>query len=237
MQYKVPQNVDIEDKVIGGLTLRQFMFLMVAGGIILIDRYLLKALHLDALFLPSVILIGGAGIALAFFKVNDRPLEVFIISAAKSILRPTKRIWQKEVLMTKLPETPKQQTQTIKKKEDVENIKSNLQRLAMIVDSGGAPDQQRITNIKPRENDEPRGLNDVLSATEKPENKLSELLDDAKKLVEKKKPEKPISALASVPPQEGQQIKYNKVNITDRSEVDELLEAVEEKTSEKKEGQ
>lgn len=231
MQYKVPQNVDIEDKVIGGLTLRQFMFLMVAGGVILISRYLLKAIHLNALFVPSVFIIGGLGIALAFFKVNDRPLEVFIISATKSILRPTKRIWQKEVLAIKTPPAPKEAPRQPKAKEDVGNIKSNLQRLAMIVDSGGAPDSGRITNFRPPNENEPHGLNDVLSATENPPNKLSEVLEGAKKIVEKKKPEKPISSLASVSPEDSQ-FKYDRVELEAKEQVDELLSAAEHKQSE-----
>ncbi|HET9641351.1 MAG TPA: PrgI family protein [Candidatus Paceibacterota bacterium] len=69
MEYQVPQFIEVEDKLIGPLTLRQFIYLAGAGGICVIAL----------LYLPFVVgllvalLAGGFGAALAFYKVNSKP--------------------------------------------------------------------------------------------------------------------------------------------------------------------
>jgi hypothetical protein len=74
MQYKIPQNVDVEDKIFGPFSLRQFTW-MVVGGFLTFVLYLLLAGTSFFLFfiaaLPVVLVFG----ALAFLKINERPLS------------------------------------------------------------------------------------------------------------------------------------------------------------------
>jgi hypothetical protein len=223
MQYKVPQNVDIPDKVIGGLTLRQFMFLMVAGGIILMLKYVFIG-PLNFLFLPSAIVIGGFGISLAFVKINDRPLEIFILSMGKTFFTPARRVWQKEV--DEGPKKPEQKivpAKVIPRKEGLGEIKSNLERLASIVDSGGvAPGDERITNIKPVDKDEPANLQDVIAETEKPSATLEKILEDAKKVVSGQKKEQPISSMSTTSTTEGA-YKYDKLDLKNEADIEEMI--------------
>jgi hypothetical protein len=74
-QYQVPQFIEVEDKIFGPLTLKQFIYLAGAGGLSLIFFTLLPLL----LALPLIGLAIGVGSAFAFYKVNGRPL----ISAAE----------------------------------------------------------------------------------------------------------------------------------------------------------
>lgn len=74
MQFKVPQFIDIEDKL-GNLTLKQFIYLIGGGGLG----------YLCFRFLPGIIAIvlGPAftlfGVALAFYKMNDKgPLSLHL---------------------------------------------------------------------------------------------------------------------------------------------------------------
>jgi hypothetical protein len=173
MQYKVPQNVDIEDKVIAGLTLRQFIFLITAGGIVLGLKYGLPA-SLSFLFMPLSIGIAAFGAALAFYKINDRPFEVFLISAAKTLITPNKRIWQREGETKEQIEKAPEKKEAYRPKKNIEEIRSNLEKLAMVVDSGiGAP-SDRASNISADE-PEPVKITDVLEKTEKPSQKLDVL--------------------------------------------------------------
>ncbi|HEY4501900.1 MAG TPA: PrgI family protein [Candidatus Paceibacterota bacterium] len=69
-QYQVPQFIEVEDKIFGPLTLKQFIYLAGAGGLSLIFFTLLPLL----LALPLIGLAVGIGAAFAFYKVNGRPL-------------------------------------------------------------------------------------------------------------------------------------------------------------------
>ena len=71
-QYQVPQFIEVEDKIFGPLTLKQFIYLAGAGGLSLIFFTLLPFL----LALPLIGLAIGIGAAFAFYKVNGRPLIV-----------------------------------------------------------------------------------------------------------------------------------------------------------------
>ena len=69
MEYQVPQFIEVEDKIIGPFTLKQFIYL--AGGIgVCVVLYVYLPFYLTLLFgLP----VAGFALALAFYKVNGKP--------------------------------------------------------------------------------------------------------------------------------------------------------------------
>ncbi len=230
MQYKVPQNVDIEDKVIAGLTLRQFMFLMVAGGVVLMLKYVLVG-SLSFLFLPIAILVGGFGIALAFVKINDRPFEIFLASAAKTLMTPSKRVWNKDIeIEPPAPEVKK--VAEVQKKKSLGEAKSDLERLATIVDSGGAHETNiadtHMTNVRPKEIEDNSRLADTLAATEQKPAKLTEIMEQAKEYVGKNKREEPVSTMATVTTRK-EDFKYDAITLSDEKKLEEILEKTEKK--------
>ncbi len=90
MQFQVPQFIEVEDKIFGPLTATQFIYL-VGGGGFAVAMWLLLPLW-------AAILIGapvaGLGVALAFYKVNDRPLIQVIEAAFQYILKSKLYIWE-----------------------------------------------------------------------------------------------------------------------------------------------
>ncbi len=74
MRYQVPQFIEVEDKIFGPLTFKQFIYLAGAGGICLIFFTLLPLYFAVLCMLPFVAL----GLALAFYTVNGRPFIVAI---------------------------------------------------------------------------------------------------------------------------------------------------------------
>ena len=92
MQYQVPQFIETEDKIVGPLTLRQFLYVGVAGGISGILYFLIQGV---AWIIISVILIGGA-IAVAFLKIQGRPFAKVIAAAFSFYWKPQLYIWQPE---------------------------------------------------------------------------------------------------------------------------------------------
>ncbi len=72
MRYQVPQFIEIEDKIFGPLTFKQFIYLAGAGGVCLLFFTLLPLYIAVLCMIPFIVL----GLALAFYKVNGRPFIV-----------------------------------------------------------------------------------------------------------------------------------------------------------------
>lgn len=77
MQFRVPQFIDMEDKVIGPLTLKQFGYIVGAGGLSFIIWTFVP--HFLAVFI--IIPVAGLFLALAFVKYNNRSFADFLESA------------------------------------------------------------------------------------------------------------------------------------------------------------
>lgn len=232
MQYKVPQNVDIEDKVIAGLTLRQFMFLMIAAGIVLILKYALIG-ALSFLFMPVALIVGSAGAALAFVKINDRPLEIFIASAAKSVITPNRRFWDKDTEMPEaIVEEKKPEIAEEEQKQSLKDVRSNLQRLAMIVDSGNhGLVEDRESNVKASTGGDYK-VQDLLEKTEQSSARLDKYINQAKEQVATQTKEQPVSSLASVQPNQNN-FEYEQIQTASENKLEEILEKAEQKEKEK----
>ncbi|MFH1454789.1 MAG: PrgI family protein [bacterium] len=70
MQFQVPQFIEIEDKIFGPLTLKQFLYLTGGAGAC-IALYIYIPFKLLAVLL--IIPIAGFSLALAFYKINNKP--------------------------------------------------------------------------------------------------------------------------------------------------------------------
>jgi len=92
MQFQVPQFIEVEDKIFGPLTFKQFVF--VAGGCGM--AYLLWRLLPLLIAAPLIVLVGGMAAALAFFRYNGRPFIVALESAFYYLLRSKLYLWNNE---------------------------------------------------------------------------------------------------------------------------------------------
>ncbi len=94
MRYQVPQFIEVEDKIFGPLTLKQFIYLAGGGGLSFVVYVLMGSLLLS--FIPIVIIIG-ISVALAFYKVYNHFPLVNIAESAFNYYRGSKLfIWKKE---------------------------------------------------------------------------------------------------------------------------------------------
>ena len=83
-QFQVPQFIETEDKIVGPLTLRQFMYLAIAGSLSGVC-YLIFQPFLAVLL---TLILMGLGAILAFVKVNGRTMVTFLGSAFSYIWNP-----------------------------------------------------------------------------------------------------------------------------------------------------
>ena len=92
-QFTVPQFIDVEDKIIGPVTTRQFVIMMVAFIIIAIEY---KTLDFTGFVFFGLLTFGISGI-IAFLKVNGRPFHFFILNIVQTMKRPALRVWRKSI--------------------------------------------------------------------------------------------------------------------------------------------
>lgn len=92
MRFNVPQFLEIEDKIIGPLTLKQFGY-MLAGGAILFILYQFLRFWLFVIIGAPVALLF---FALAFIKVNGRPFVSLLGAFVNFLFKPKLFVWKKE---------------------------------------------------------------------------------------------------------------------------------------------
>ena len=92
MKFAVPQFIDVEDKIFGPLTFRQFVYLAGGGGLVFLC---LKLLPLFAAILIGVP-IGAFAFALAFIKINEKPFINIIEAAFNYGINDKLYVWKKE---------------------------------------------------------------------------------------------------------------------------------------------
>ncbi len=97
MRFNVPQFIDVEDKIFGPLTFRQFAYLAGGGGLCYI---IFKILPWYFSF-PLMIGIGALSLGLAFYKYNGKPLLNLIESMFSYFVRDRLYIWKKEKAKSK----------------------------------------------------------------------------------------------------------------------------------------
>ena len=91
MQFKVPQFLDIEDKIFGPFTFRQFVYIAGGGGVCFV-LYKLLGFVLGAI--PILIVAGFAGV-LAFYRPNNKPFINMLESSFKYATGSKLYVWQR----------------------------------------------------------------------------------------------------------------------------------------------
>lgn len=91
MRFQVPQFIEVESKIFGPLSLKQFIYLAGGAGSVFIT-YKFGGIFLT--FLIGVPLAGFA-VALAFYKVNNQPFIKIVENAFKHFAGTKLYIWKK----------------------------------------------------------------------------------------------------------------------------------------------
>ncbi|HEY1645185.1 MAG TPA: PrgI family protein [Candidatus Saccharimonadales bacterium] len=134
--YKLIQDVEADDKLLGPLSFRQFIYALVCIFMLYVS-FLLYTHHAEFLDIATLpIALGGGFFAFPFGK--DQPTEVWALSKIRFFLKPRKRIWAqsgiKELVTITVPKKIEiQRTDGLSQTE----VKSRLQALANTIDSRG----------------------------------------------------------------------------------------------------
>lgn len=133
--YKVPQDVEAEDKLLGPFSFRQFVFLIIAV-ISLGLAYALARILLPLGLIPVPIALFFGALALPLRK--DQPMDVYLAAVISFMLKPKRRLWQPDGIEYLVEVTaPKTEETTRRNSYDQEEVQRRLSYLANLVDSRG----------------------------------------------------------------------------------------------------
>lgn len=134
-QYKVPQDIEAEDKLLGPLTFKQFIFAIIAAvsaaGVFF--GWGISPL-ISIIFLPPMLAFS----VLAFYRRPDQSVETYLMALFGFMFKPRKRIWNRDgiaehVIIT-APKAPEKRYDDTKTREQV---KGQLKQLAKVIDTRG----------------------------------------------------------------------------------------------------
>lgn len=133
--YKVPQDVEAEDKLLGPFSFRQFIYLIVAALGIL-AAYLLAQLFVGLAIIPLPMIALFLVLALPLRK--DQPMETYLIALVSFFLKPHRRMWVPDGAVGTVQITaPKIIEQQLTKGFGGEEAAYRLNYLAQVVDTRG----------------------------------------------------------------------------------------------------
>lgn len=101
MRFTVPQFIDVEDKIFGPLSFRQFAYLTGGAGLSYILYTIIPTLILA---LVAIIPVASFAIALAFVRINEKPFIDTVEAAIRFALGEKLYIWKRSPVEKKTPE-------------------------------------------------------------------------------------------------------------------------------------
>lgn len=145
-QYKVPQDVEADDKLLGPFSFRQFVYLMIAAGLCFVAFLLFQVFPLLVIIpIPFIIFLG----ILALPLKKDQPMETYLSAVVDFYLKPQKRIWMPGQSDTTIVITaPKNVEENRTKDLSQEEAGRRLSFLANIVDTEGYAIKETNSNLR-----------------------------------------------------------------------------------------
>ena len=92
MRFEVPQFIEVEDKIIGPFTWKQFVYLAGGVGALVILYFSLPFIFFVVIGFP----IGALAAFLAFHRVNNRPFSIFLESFVNYTTKKKLSLWKKD---------------------------------------------------------------------------------------------------------------------------------------------
>lgn len=133
--YKVPQDVEADDKLLGPFSFRQFIYLIIAimGGVL---AWGFSQILLPLAIIPLPIIALFTILALPLRK--DQPMEVYLAAVISFYLKPRKRLWKADGIQSLVEiVTPNTVEERLTKELSEREAEERLSYLANLVDSRG----------------------------------------------------------------------------------------------------
>lgn len=143
MQFKIPQDVQIEDKIIGPITMRQLIILGIGGGITYAIYISLASKYSWPVWGPPVGILSLLTLAISFAKINEMSFTEYVLFYILYQIRARKRCWQQmggDVFVSSFTQAsaPAKKEKKIIEKQKQDTLKiTKLDDLTRILDTHG----------------------------------------------------------------------------------------------------
>jgi len=111
MQFKVPQFLEIEDKIFGPFTFKEFVYLAGGAGLCYV-LFKLLGLFLGAI---PILIVAGLSAALTFYRPNGKPFINMLEAGMKYAMQDKLYIWKRRKSKTSAKEQKNIETAELKK--------------------------------------------------------------------------------------------------------------------------
>lgn len=135
-QYKVIQDIEAEDKLLGPLSLRQFIYaaITIALGFIAFRLFMTSIWFLGIIFVPPALFFGLLAAPLG----GQQSSEIWLLAKIRFMLKPRRRIWDQTGIQQLVTITvPKKVERHLTKGYSDDEVKSRLKTLAATLDTRG----------------------------------------------------------------------------------------------------
>ncbi len=131
MQFKVPQFLEIEDKIFGPFTFKEFVYLTGGAGICFV---IYKLVGLFWGFIPILFVAAFSG-ALTFYKPNNKPFINMLESGMKFALQDKLYVWKRATVMKEAKNKDAMEDKKLLRNENMTKLDgSKLRDLAWSLD-------------------------------------------------------------------------------------------------------
>lgn len=133
-QVVVPQFLDVEDKIIGAITVRQFLELLV-GGIVVVIFYKIFDF---SLFIVSGLIVFSLTVIIAFARINGQAFHLFMLNFIQTMRSPKLKTWRKDFISADAGRSKDEALEAKVKMVYRQPLStSKISEIALIIDTGG----------------------------------------------------------------------------------------------------
>ena len=149
MRFKIPQNVQAEDKIVGPLTLKQLIIVGVGGGIDYFIYISLSKVYFLTVWILPVGFVAVVTLAIAFIKIKGIPFMQFLFLYLEHMIKPKVRVWTQgggDVFISVTQPHPKTKEELAQEKQQKIPVKdlSNLEDLTKVLNTHSKFLQEKI---------------------------------------------------------------------------------------------
>lgn len=148
MQFVVPQFIEVESKIIGPISVRQFIILLATAGII----FIWYSLFSNIPFIILSVLTFAIGGTFAFARVNSQPFHQFALSLFQTLQRPKLSAWRREISQQVVVKMARKDRADVNKKKPFlpkPNVSAeHIAELSLVVDTRGQYEPQDLERLR-----------------------------------------------------------------------------------------
>lgn len=176
LQYKIPQDVQAADKIVGPLTLKQLIISGAGFGTCYAIYIILQKDYYIEVWLPPMVIIGSLTACIAFVKIKSLTFIKWFLLIIEHSKIPRKRLWDKRestqfIFYYSLPQKQKKETEKDKDDKSREIISKKIEQFSTLENITDSLDVTK-TVLKNKDEETFNEKKDIMDVINKKQDKI-----------------------------------------------------------------